>query len=210
MCHLIQRQRFKMDLEHVENRSFLWVLPLNFSYVVVVRTWLTHLDQRPHSLYLAFNWKLNILGKYVEELHLSFAGTAACCDVKRSYFIGVSVDFRVDPEMSLLFNFYKTYFFVKKNEFTYQSKDSDPFWNGKRMRIGVKDFTCSSGSILRTSLPHLFWIVHSQFLPMFQQNPHEVMVTSICSILKNTPILINRRAPHLGKGLKSSYKELDL
>ena len=210
MCHLIQRQRFKMDLEHVENRSFLWVLPLNFSYVILVRPWLTHLDQRLHSLYLAFNWKLNILGKYVEELHLSFAGTAACCDVKRSYFIGVSVDFRVDPEMSLLFNFYKTYFLSKKMSSHIRVRTRTHFETEKGWGLGSRILLVHQDQYCGPLYLICHWIVHSQFLPMFQQNPHEVHPTSICSILKNTPILINRCTSHLRKGLKSSYIELCL
>ena len=109
MCHLIQRQRFKMDLEHVENRSFLWILPLNFSFVPSR----SHLNQRLHSLYRVLSWKLNKFSKDIEELDLSFEGSEARCSVKRSYSVGVSLDFRVDPEMCLLFNFYKTYFCQK-------------------------------------------------------------------------------------------------
>ena len=65
MCHLIKRQRFEMDLEHVQNRTFLRVFLLNVTFLP-----LTHLDEHPHSLYLVFSWKLNKLSKDVEELDL--------------------------------------------------------------------------------------------------------------------------------------------
>ena len=88
-----------MDLEHVENRSFLWILPLNFSFVPSR----SHLNQRLHSLYRVLSWKLNKFSKDIEELDLGFEGSEARCSVKRSYFVGVSLNFRVDPVMSSTF-----------------------------------------------------------------------------------------------------------